>query len=323
MNLVERYIEAVKFWLPKDIRDDVAAELADDIRSEIEEAERVKGRKLTDDEVAAILKARGRPMLVASRYLPRRWLIGPELFPLYVLVLKIVALVSLIPVAVLFVSAVGAHQNIGDASLDLWGQSWNNLWSAFAVVTVIFAVIERQGMNPASLDKWNPKTLRPVADRSRIPRSTSIGDIIGNLILLALFAAGYLSHNVYTSPLGHLTLSPVWVPFCQISVAIGIVEIALSASNLFTPYWTLARIFARALIDLGKTGAFTWLISTNMVREVSVAGLPVPPAGSLSSASVILMQHASAIAGLLVIVIAAHLIWRVFHLKPARMAVAT
>ncbi len=82
MDLVERYIEAVKFWLPASMKEDVAAELKEDICSEIEEAEREKGRPLSKDEVGELLKARGAPLAVASKYLPQRSLIGPELYPL-------------------------------------------------------------------------------------------------------------------------------------------------------------------------------------------------------------------------------------------------
>ena len=317
MNLVERYIEAVKFWLPKQIRDDVAAELADDIRSEIEEAEREKGRKLTDDEVAAILKARGRPLLVASRYLPKRWLIGPELYPIYVFVLKIVALVCLIPAAVTLVMAVIAHQDMATSMAAATGQLWESVWSAFAVVTVIFAIIERQGMNPSTLDKWNPKNLRPVVDSGRIKRSTSVGDIIGGLILITLFAAGYLSHNVYTFPGVEVTLAPQWVPFCQMSVAIAVVEIAVSAANLFTPYWTALSVLVRSAIDLAKTAVFYWLITADMLQNVSAVGMPRQVRDSLLNASVTLMQNAWGIAGLIVLVILVHAVWRLFHLKPA------
>lgn len=72
MDLIERYLHAVKFWLPKAERDDILAELSEDIRLQIEEREKELGRPLDDGEVAAILKRRGDPGSVASRYLPRR-----------------------------------------------------------------------------------------------------------------------------------------------------------------------------------------------------------------------------------------------------------
>ena len=320
MNLVERYIEAVKFWLPAHLKDDVAAELADDIRSEIEEAEREKRRPLTDDEIAAILKKRGRPMIAASHYLPKRSLIGPELYPIYILVLKIVALVSLIPLAIMWAMTFNfaSHQFSAASAGDVWNQFISSLLTAFAIVTLVFAVIEHQGMKPQALDKWNPKTLRPVQDSSRIRRSTSVGDIAANMVLIAVFAAGYLSKTVYNSTGGYVTFSPEWVPYWQIVIALAVAEIALAATNLFKPYWSWPRIVARAAIDLGKIAAFAWLLQTNVVREIVAPGPARKAVDIVLSMSDIAAQHASQIAVMIAIVIAAIAIRRLWHLRPAR-----
>jgi hypothetical protein len=97
MELLDRYLEKVKFWLPRAQRDDIVAELSDDIRSQIAEEEAKLGRPLNDDEVASVLKRCGNPLLVANRYLPQRYLIGPLLFPVYRFVLTIVVLCYLVP----------------------------------------------------------------------------------------------------------------------------------------------------------------------------------------------------------------------------------
>ena len=71
MELIERYLQAVKFWLPKAQKQDIIAELSEDIYSQMEEKESELGRKLSDLEVEIILKQRGRPVLVANRYQPQ------------------------------------------------------------------------------------------------------------------------------------------------------------------------------------------------------------------------------------------------------------
>jgi hypothetical protein len=324
MNLVERYIEAVKFWLPAHLKDDVAAELADDIRSEIEEAEREKGNRLTDDEIAAILKTRGRPMIVASHYMPKRTLIGPELYPIYILVLKIVALVSLIPLAIMFVTTFdfGTYQFSVQSVGNVWNQFIYSLVTAFAIVTLIFALIEHQGMNPAALDKWNPKTLRPVHDPSRIRRSTSVGEIAANLVLIAIFAAGYLSKTVYDFRGGHLTVCPEWVPYWQVIIALAVAEIALAATNLFKPFWSWPRIIARAAIDLGKIATFTWLLQTHIVREIVASDSLRQPKDMLLSLSDTAVGYAPQIGVLVVAIIGVMVIWRLFHVRRARTTVA-
>ena len=97
MELLDRYLHAVKFWLPRQQQDDIIAEISEDLRSQIEDREAELGRKLDDNEVAALLRKRGRPLLVANGYLPQHSLIGPVLFPIYTLVLKIAALCFVIP----------------------------------------------------------------------------------------------------------------------------------------------------------------------------------------------------------------------------------
>ena len=61
--------------------DDIVAELLDDLLSRVEEQEARLGRQLNTEEQVALLRERGYPLLVATRYLPQQWLVGPALFP--------------------------------------------------------------------------------------------------------------------------------------------------------------------------------------------------------------------------------------------------
>ena len=83
-ELIDRYLQAVRFWLPKAHRqDDLIAELGEDLRCQIEDKETELGHPLDKAEMAAILKRCGSPMMVAGRIAPQRHLIGPALFPIY------------------------------------------------------------------------------------------------------------------------------------------------------------------------------------------------------------------------------------------------
>src|SRR6516225_5174904 len=99
LELVDRYLQAVRFWLPKTNRQqDLVAELGEDLRSQNEEKEMELGRPLDKKEISEVVKRCGAPMLVASRLGPKRHLIGPTLFPIYWFVLKMVLLWILLPV---------------------------------------------------------------------------------------------------------------------------------------------------------------------------------------------------------------------------------
>jgi hypothetical protein len=87
MELLDRYLHAVKKFLPKEQQDDIVAELSDDLRSQMEDREAELGRPLTEAEQEAVLKAHGHPVIVAGRYRQDRrsvafgrQLIGPVLF---------------------------------------------------------------------------------------------------------------------------------------------------------------------------------------------------------------------------------------------------
>ena len=258
-------------------------------------------------------------MIAASHYLPKRYLIGPELFPIYIFVLKIVALCCLIPpmiIAAMSFNLSAPLLSVGQA----WGIYINSLLMSFAVNTIIFAVIEYNGINPAKPDTWNPKSLRPVRDPSRIRRSSSVGEIAANMVLIAIFAAGYLSKTVYDFKGGHVVLCPEWIQYWQIVMALAVAETALAATNLFKPYWSGVRIVARAAIDLGKIAAFTWLLQSHVFREVS--GTMGPASNTLLSISEIAAQHSYQIALIVGLVIAAMAIWRLWHLRPAHSPIA-
>src|ERR1700736_1414586 len=140
MELLDRYLQAVTFWLPKAQKQDIIAELSEDIRSQIEEQEAGLGRKLNQAEVEAILKKLGRPVLVANRYSPRQYLIGPVLFPIYRFVLKLVALCYLAPWVLVWIGLMtfdpgyrAAHFSGGwiGAVASLWGSLWLTAFFAF------------------------------------------------------------------------------------------------------------------------------------------------------------------------------------------------
>jgi hypothetical protein len=316
LELVDRYIAAVKFWLPAHLREDVGAELAEDIRSEIEEAERAKGRPLTDDEVAAILKARGNPLLVAGRYMPQRHLIGPEIFPVYIFVLKIVAVICIVlPLVAWFAKAIFNPLPLS------FNAPFDSLLMAFAVVTIVFALIEYKGIDIAKKTDWNPQALRPVVDRNRIARSDSIGEIIGSLIGIGFFAAGYLSITTYHFPTGgSITVAPEWIAFWQTIIAIALVEIALASVNLFKPYWSGLRVVAWLAISLAKTAAFCWLVQSHVVREIG--GVPDHVARQFLLVSDKAAEFALPFFGFVAAITIATALWRLVRTFKPRAAIA-
>ena len=164
MELLDRYLQAVRFWLPRKQQDDIIAELGDDLRSQIEERESSLGRPLNEDELVALLKQAGHPLWVAGRYQKQQALIGPVLFPLYSFVLKIVTLGYLVPWLVVWIVLtvfVPSHR-AANPFLTVaggWGSLWTTTIIIFGSVTLAFAILERVQAAMSALQQWDPRKL--------------------------------------------------------------------------------------------------------------------------------------------------------------------
>src|SRR6266852_7973509 len=129
MDLINRYLQAVKFWLTKNQKQDIIAELAEDLRSQIEDREAELGRQLNESEVAELLKQRRRPVLVANRYRPQQHLIGPVLFPIYLFVLEVVAGFYLLPWVLVWITvAIFRPVHPGQSLIATIGSFLTSFW---------------------------------------------------------------------------------------------------------------------------------------------------------------------------------------------------
>lgn len=54
MEIIDRYLQAVEFWLPEKQKRDIVADLAEDLRAEMKEREAALGRALTEAEVEGL-----------------------------------------------------------------------------------------------------------------------------------------------------------------------------------------------------------------------------------------------------------------------------
>jgi len=172
-ELVDRYLQAVRFWLPKSRpQEDLLSELGEDLRSQIEARESELGRPLEVSEASEILKRCGRPMLVASRFSPKAYLIGPGFFPVYRSVLKMVLLWILVPVFLFIIGPINLAESGGHWA-TAWARTMGDLWSgaftAAAVITLVFAILERSQVRDAVECKWDPLTLPAVQKTERKP----------------------------------------------------------------------------------------------------------------------------------------------------------
>ncbi len=274
MELLDRYLQAVSFWLPKAERADVAAELADDIRSQIHDREAELGRALTDAEVEAILRRCGHPLLVAERYLPQEHLIGPALFPIYRFVLKMVALVYALPWLLVWIGLIvfmpsyrAAHPGFALAG-TLWGLVEAMLYLT-AAITIAFAVLERMKDKGGLFENWNPRTLPAVRDPRRIRRFDSLFDLAATLVCGFWLASLVIASRSWFDLRGvHIALNPAWRGYAWIILAVLAVAAVTSCVNVFRPYWTPLRASVRLAYDLAGAVTFGALLKSQVLAGI-------------------------------------------------------
>jgi hypothetical protein len=168
MSLLDRYLQAVAALLPAKQRQDILAELRANLQSEMDELAAERGRALTEDEVADMLRQHGHPLAVAARYLPQQHLIGGPWLALYWLVLKISLIVS--GTITLLVATVQAFVHTGAQNFWTTVSAYpDSALLIFAWITVVFAALDyfsaREGWLTATA-AWNPRKL-PSIDLSR------------------------------------------------------------------------------------------------------------------------------------------------------------
>jgi len=244
IELVERYLQAVRFWLPRtQPQEDLLAELGEDLRSQIETREAELGRPLEMNEVSEILKRCGPPMVVAARLGPKGYLIGPGLFPIYRFVLKMVLLWILVPVFLFIVGPVNLANSGGH-----WGTAWvhtmQDLWSgafsAAAVITLVFAILERTKVHGAANCKWDPLEL-PVVQKAahKPPLVQTVSELAFNwlgliwLLLLPTYPA-----LIFGPAHTFLKFGTIWHTFYLPIVLITIVALLRCAITLARPQWS-------------------------------------------------------------------------------------
>jgi hypothetical protein len=299
MELLERYLQSVKRYLPTRRQDDIIAELRANMESQIEDKESELGRPLTQGEMEDLLRKMGSPVIVASRYQPQQYLIGPALFPLYLYVLRVVILWALIVYSLVIVVVLPLaspdHSNIAASLLRTPGI----LINVAAWVTLVFVAFEffaaRYPEKCPPLagfgDTWNPSSLPPLQKvdvSGHKPRSftQAVAEVVIGFLLIAwlllipnhpflLMGPGAVILRV--SP---YQLASVWWTFYWWIIGLNALQVAWKTIDLARGQWQQPAPIRQIIFKVGGVIPLALLLS---VRDHVYVVLKNPAADQLGS----------------------------------------
>jgi hypothetical protein len=288
MELVDRYLNAVKDYLPQTeqaAQEDIIAELKDSLLSRFEERETELGRALCAEEQQALVKETGHPMLVASRYMPQQYLIGPSLFPFWMMALR----ATLIAVGVVYgvLAAIGliTHGNFVEAFIQAVTGFWETGLFWAAIVTLAFWLFERNQVRFGFLDNWQPAKLAANNGGFYIKRSESLFDIVIGALFVAWWWGALsfpASFSQYGKPVS-FAMSSSWNPYWWGILALAVWWLLLSVATFISPYLKWDRLLLRILLNVISIGLLYFLAQQDVLI---VAGDSTGEIGKYGSAQV-------------------------------------
>jgi len=323
MNLIDVYVSEVGKHLPRKMRADIEAELRSILEDMLEDRSKKAGRPVDDEMVKELLKEYGAPQKVAASYLPERHLIGPRLYPLFMLVLKIVF--SVLGVLALIGFGVSATSMTPQAFIELLGKvalpTIGGAITAFGNIVLVFAILER--VLPASEQEdvedkeWNPATLQKGPEPDRVGLAGPVFEILLNLTAIVIFnfypqllSFGYSASSVWFIAGSEVTkdqigttsiLSEAFFRYVPFLTVVWVLEIVHNAILLRQGRWQPATRWFSLGVKLANVGICIALLAGPSLIGLTTESLTV--LGSLANSVIVALNSIVRLVLVLVIVL--------------------
>lgn len=178
-ELVERYVHQVGRYLPRKERAEIEAELRSMIQDKLDDRyESVP----TQEDVASVLSEMGDPRRMAASYNNRQYLVGPDLYPNMMRILRFGWLT--IPPIVIFLNIVmllasSAQNNLSALIVEPIIAAFQTTFVFSAVVVLMFAILQHSGVEfEKKKEAFNPLKLPKVNDPTAVDRSDQFSTIV-------------------------------------------------------------------------------------------------------------------------------------------------
>ena len=282
-NLIDNYVSEVGRRLPRKNRADIEAEIRSVLQDMLEERSQKADKPVEDEMILGVLKTYGAPEKVAATYQGERYLIGPRLYPIFRLVLRIVLIVGAVLVVVMMGVAIartpGTPQSAIGTILMALGNYIVYMLTALGNIVLIFAILEwalfRAGTKidlkglPKEKD-WEPRSLLKISAPNQVKMVDTIIEIVGAFAAIVVF-------NFYPQIIGFGYFSNGnWYVGAGSAPSVPLLS---EAFFYFVPYltlvWVLTMLLDIILLRMGHWTVVTriCLIGLKIVNIVIAAGM--------------------------------------------------
>ena len=314
-NLIDNYVSEVGRRLPTRTRKDIEAEIRSILQDMLEERSQKTGKPVDEEMTLDVLKAYGAPEKVAATYLGERYLVGPRLYPTFMLVLRIALVVIGVLAAIglgVALSHVQNPQNAFETVLTAIGNFIASLMTALGNIVLIFAIIEwalyRAGSKAEfkglPIEKeWDPRSLLKTSPSNLVKMGETIAEIVGACAAIIIFnfypqiiGFGIFSNgnwyvgagNAVTTPL----LSQAFFHFVPYLTVVWVLTILLDILLLRLGRWTLpTRLFFIALKIVNIVIAATMLGGPSLLAITTTSLTPAMGSAEAAASLVNLLGH--------------------------------
>jgi hypothetical protein len=269
-TLVDRYLAAVSEILPAKQREETVTEIRSLIQDALDDRSKAEGGEVDDEMVAEVLKQFGPPEKIVAPYLPEKYLIGPRLFPIFLMVLRIA--LPIIAILALVGYWTGLHPALPLTGVELTnsilkslGNTVTIVFQAFGNIVIIFAILQWTLPEFKSITEektWDPHSLKALRQPDKIKRGELITEIFFTLVALILFTFYVDKIGIYNNFNGQWSFTPIltsafyaYIPWLDL---LWVLTIILDTILLRRGSWEVgSRIFsiALSLFSIGITAS--------------------------------------------------------------------
>lgn len=284
MDLINRYIYAVTKRLPEKQREDIEKELRTLIDDMLEQSEDSGAYEM---KVQKVLLDLGDPEIMANNYRSiKRYLIGPENFDNYVLILKIVLGAVLLGLSV--AAAVNAVFSVSFDPVGIFSNYFGILFSgllqAFAWVTIIFAVAEYKGIDlkdkKRKEEPWSIAELPqvPVKEAAISPWESIVSILFSALFMTILYFAPqlfavYIRNSADAMIVIPIFNFPVIFAYRALFFVIFTLSVLKEVLKLISRRWTLKLSVVFSVLSIATTALMVVIFINPAIWNPDFAGL--------------------------------------------------